>query len=454
MTAAYLTKKAKDAEGGEFNAALQDQDGTGASVALVHALRDSTGTNVNPATSDLQTAANASLASISASTATAANQTTANASLSAIAAATGTQADAAYVSGSGGVIALLKGIFGKLSGGIGVTGTFWQATQPISAASLPLPAGAAREAGGNLAIIATNSGTQATAANQTAANASLLAIATATGAQADTAYVFGSGGIIALLKGIFAKLSGAATDATITALAQPATTQITGTAGLSALNTDVLSGTVGGWYDAGLYRSMTAEVFGSAGISAGMIIVEQTDNPAFDAIGMSVHYYTQTGGFIWNGALAVAASSRSSFTLNLTMRYVRLRISTAFVGGTVQATATFAPQPTMAFMGLAATNQASGISGGVNAVAVTVGTGSGVLLAAGAAAKFITVSVPATAANGVWVNWAAGAATMAPPSEYLAPGAVRSWYAFAGYLPTQAINAIATASTSITVVYK
>ncbi len=37
-----------------------------------------------------------------------------------------------------------------------VTGTFWQATQPISAASLPLPTGAALETGGNLAAIATD----------------------------------------------------------------------------------------------------------------------------------------------------------------------------------------------------------------------------------------------------------------------------------------------------------
>jgi hypothetical protein len=35
-----------------------------------------------------------------------------------------------------------------------VSGTFWQATQPISAASLPLPTGAALETGGNLAILA------------------------------------------------------------------------------------------------------------------------------------------------------------------------------------------------------------------------------------------------------------------------------------------------------------
>src|SRR5579863_5371236 len=37
---------------------------------------------------------------------------------------------------------------------IAVTGTFYQATQPISAASLPLPANAAQETGGNLATLA------------------------------------------------------------------------------------------------------------------------------------------------------------------------------------------------------------------------------------------------------------------------------------------------------------
>lgn len=39
----------------------------------------------------------------------------------------------------------LKAIVDALTGGISVTGTFFQATQPISAAALPLPAGAAKE---------------------------------------------------------------------------------------------------------------------------------------------------------------------------------------------------------------------------------------------------------------------------------------------------------------------
>lgn len=38
---------------------------------------------------------------------------------------------------------------------VAVTGTFWQATQPVSAASLPLPSNAAQETGGNLATLVT-----------------------------------------------------------------------------------------------------------------------------------------------------------------------------------------------------------------------------------------------------------------------------------------------------------
>jgi hypothetical protein len=49
-------------------------------------------------------------------------------------------------SGAVGIRGWLSGIYNKLNTSIGVTGTFWQATQPVSAASLPLPAGAATAA--------------------------------------------------------------------------------------------------------------------------------------------------------------------------------------------------------------------------------------------------------------------------------------------------------------------
>lgn len=63
--------------------------------------------------------------------ASAANQTTTNTKLDSVITALGTPLQA------GGNVGV--------SGSVAVTGTFWQATQPVSAASLPLPAGAATE---------------------------------------------------------------------------------------------------------------------------------------------------------------------------------------------------------------------------------------------------------------------------------------------------------------------
>lgn len=83
-----------------------------------------------------------------------------------------------------------------------VTGTFWQATQPISAASLPLPAGAALENGGNLANIAgaVSSAKMATkaAANDFADGALVTLGAKADAAQPDPTQ---TSSLIALVKG-------------------------------------------------------------------------------------------------------------------------------------------------------------------------------------------------------------------------------------------------------------
>lgn len=58
----------------------------------------------------------------------------------------GAIADTAYTSGSGSVVSILKGIFGKVATTTPVTGTFWQATQPVSVSTLPLPSGASTAA--------------------------------------------------------------------------------------------------------------------------------------------------------------------------------------------------------------------------------------------------------------------------------------------------------------------
>lgn len=120
--------------------------------------------------------------------ATATNQTAGNTSLTAIATAQGAGGTGiAEPTGGTGLLGWLSGIYQKLASSIAVTGTFWQATQPVSAASLPLPTGAAVESGGNLASLVTlhSAGNTiasagSTSALQTAGNASLTTIATNT----------------------------------------------------------------------------------------------------------------------------------------------------------------------------------------------------------------------------------------------------------------------------------
>jgi hypothetical protein len=110
--------------------------GAGSVIAVLKAIvgfLNSIGTNT-AAGAGAQTTGNASLATIVTNTAaTTTAQTAGNTSLTAAAAALGAPADVAWASGSGSVVALLKGIYGK-----------FLATQPVSLAALPaLTSGAA-----------------------------------------------------------------------------------------------------------------------------------------------------------------------------------------------------------------------------------------------------------------------------------------------------------------------
>ena len=154
----------------------------------------------------------------------------------AIAGASGTTSDAAYAgSGAASIISGLKGIYAavkgtpavSVSGSVAVTGTFWQATQPVSAASLPLPTNAAQETGGNLATIATNTGSDVT---------NTTAISAATGTTADAAYAgSGTASVVAGLKGVYAAVTGTLStnltqwSGTALTLANPLPQQMAGT---------------------------------------------------------------------------------------------------------------------------------------------------------------------------------------------------------------------------------
>lgn len=86
---------------------------------------------------------------------------------------------------------------------------------------------------------------------------------------------------------------------------------------------------------------------------------------------------------------------------------------------------------------------------------ISCGTSSTTVLAANAAASFVIIRNPTTATITVWINVAGAAATAAAPSIDLAPGSEADFSAGNdSFLPTSAINCIATTASTLTVVYK
>lgn len=121
---------------------------------------------------------------------------------------------------------------------------------------------------------------------------------------------------------------------------------VTGPAAQSVLNTDLLTGTVNGWYDASAFFSGSIQIVASAGITAGAIIFEQTnDNSSTTGIALPAQELSVITANPIVAATTIAASTRRAWQVPITMKYIRVRISTAFAGGTVQAFASFSQQP-------------------------------------------------------------------------------------------------------------
>lgn len=139
--------------------------------------------------------------------------------------------------GGSGSLGWLSGIYQKLLDGIGVNVTQLPslpagtnnigrvevsnlpATQPISAATLPLPTGASRETGGNLEIVANKA----------------AEISTNTGAVSDAAFGgSGNGSLISVAKGIYARLAGTLNTRALSSGSDSITTVPSGTQQVSA----------------------------------------------------------------------------------------------------------------------------------------------------------------------------------------------------------------------------
>lgn len=126
-------------------------------------------------------------------------------------------------------------------------------------------------------------------------------------------------------------------------IADPVT--LTSPAGLSAVNTDLITGTVNGWYDSTDFFSASVQIIASAGITSGQVIFEQTNDPSSTAGVTLVVYEAGFANNVHTWSTNVAANSRRIFNMPLTTRYFRVRISSAFVGGTIQAISVLSQQP-------------------------------------------------------------------------------------------------------------
>lgn len=197
----------------------------------------------------------------------------------------------------------------------------------------------------------------------------------------------------------------------------PSGLEVAGPTAQSAINVDLLTGNVNGWYDARAFQSGTVQIIASAGISAGQIFFEQTnDNTSSTGIPLLATEVNVTNANPQNAAFAIAASANRMFRFGINGAYIRVRISTAFVGGTVRAIGFFSDfpesSPIVNVQQATAANLNTTVSGTVTA---NIGTGSlaagtnaigdvGLQVranATGAASKYHLVSGATTNANNV-----------------------------------------------------
>lgn len=147
----------------------------------------------------------------------------------------------------------------------------------------------------------------------------------------------------ALQSTISGKLDALATEATQllnnTLLTDMAAKDMVTGGSVSALGINALTGTSAS-FDAALYRSVSFHAVGSAGISAGAIFFEQS-NDNVNWVALPVVRAESAASTPINAAATIAASSSTMWVGSLFARYVRARVSTAFVGGTVQVFSVF-----------------------------------------------------------------------------------------------------------------
>lgn len=119
------------------------------------------------------------------------------------------------------------------------------------------------------------------------------------------------------------------------------------TAVQSAINQDLFTESVNGWYDARAFHSASLHIIGGAGISAGAVFFEQTNDPTNAPAGrpwlLQEHDVLNSNPI--GAAVTIAANTQRIFEGAITAGYIRARVSTAFTGGTIRLAAVLSQLP-------------------------------------------------------------------------------------------------------------
>lgn len=137
----------------------------------------------------------------------------------------------------------------------------------------------------------------------------------------------------------------ASPDSSLPVVLPDDSTQSGGVLTAPVLNIDLLTNGASGWYDAGQFHSATFQIQ-TVGISAGVLTFEQTNDITRSPAGNLLQVFDLT---TLNAnpvtSLTLAANATRLFGAAITARYVRVRVSTAVVGGNVSCSGVFSQQP-------------------------------------------------------------------------------------------------------------
>lgn len=311
-------------------------------------------------------------------------------------------------SGPLGFLSYLSQIYTKLTGSIAVTGTFFQTTQPISgtvavtatdgaittlgaeadsaattdtgtftlmgflkrmaqkltslAAQFPSSLGQKTSANSISAVVASDNtvavsgtffqGTQpvseADGQNATLGAQADSAAGTDTGTSSLMSYIKRMAQRWTILFTLIPLALGASSPANAFLTTLPNDLTVSGAAA-TAVNTDLISGGVSGWFDAALFHSVSLVIAAVGTISAGVVSFEQTDDTTIAAAGFPLQMMqsgTQISTTAANTTYTLVTNTPQQYEGPIMARYFRVRISTGVTGGgTAQVTAVFSQFP-------------------------------------------------------------------------------------------------------------